>query len=141
MSKKFIYLEHPADIKIQSFGKNLSELFVNSALGMMDFLFGEINFTKTTIVRTDVINIEGEDLESLLVNWLAELLYLSAVHKCFYCKFQIENFSAESNNFQIIARVDAVAAKAKDDIKAVTYHEVTIQKTIHGFTAAVVYDI
>lgn len=141
MSKKFIYLEHPADIKIKSFGKDLVELFINSAFGMMDFLYGKIDFKNIFATQNDIVNVTAEDLESLLVNWLAELLYLSAINKCFYFNYKIEKIFIESNNLQIIAKVSGIKAKAKDDIKAVTYHELTIQKTQEGYFATVVYDI
>jgi len=132
--KKYKFLDHPADIKIQSFGKDLAELFTNSALGMMAFLY-ETDDVKIT--RTDHIEIEADNLESLLIDWLSEILYLSDTHYRNYCDYKI-TFIDEK---KIIAEVGSGEAVAKNDIKAVTYHDLKIEKKDHEWVATVVYDI
>jgi len=36
----FEFLDHPGDLKLRAWGRNLEELFANAATGMMTFLFG-----------------------------------------------------------------------------------------------------
>jgi SHS2 domain-containing protein len=134
MSIRYQFLDHPADIKIRSFGKDLPELFANSALGMTAYLYGEKDIALT---NEESIVVEAENLESLLVNWLAEILYLSAVNKRAYLKYNIQ----ELTRTKISAKISSGKTIAKDEIKAVTYHELTITETKNGWEATVVYDI
>jgi SHS2 domain-containing protein len=132
--KTYEFLEHPGDIKIRSYGQSLPELFINTALGMMNFLYGQ---QKTNLTHSERITIKAGDLESLLVDWLSEILWLSDTNHRLYTHYKIIEFDEN----KIVADVDSGQAKAKEDIKAVTYHELNINKTTDGWTATVVYDI
>ncbi|MFC1721985.1 archease [Patescibacteria group bacterium] len=132
--KKFEFLEHPADIKIRSYGRDLPELFVNSALGMISFLYAK---PERKTERTDKIRLKAPDVETLLVEWLSEILTLSDTNDLAYADYNL----AELNEKEIIGEVGAKQAKAKDDIKAVTYSELEIRETKEGYEATVVYDI
>lgn len=69
---KFKFLEHTADVKFQAYGKSLEEAFENSALAMFNAMYdGKVN----TKIRKK-IKVEGKDMESLLYNFLEELLFL-----------------------------------------------------------------
>ena len=132
--KKYEFLEHPSELKIRSFGKDLSEVFVNSALAMMEFLFGKV--AKDNI-QHERLQIEADNLESLLVDWLADILYLSSSKKRIYLDYKVLEFSDN----KIVANIGSQKALAKDDIKAVTYHELSISKQNGLWQATVVYDI
>jgi len=132
--EKYEFLEHPADLKIRSFGKDLPELFVNSVLGMMDFLYGKV---EKNYIQTERVEVAADNLESLLVDWLAEILYLSDTNKRAYLDYKILEFTKT----KIVADIGSQMATAKDDIKAVTYHELAIVQQPKGWEATVVYDI
>ncbi|MEK6820605.1 MAG: archease, partial [Nanoarchaeota archaeon] len=70
---KFKFLEHTADMKFQAFGKSLEEAFVNSALAMKEAISGKIR-VKSRIKKK--IMVKGKDKESLLYNFLEEILFL-----------------------------------------------------------------
>lgn len=131
---KYQFLEHPAELKIRSSGKNLPELFINSALGMMSYIYNDLpkkagDFNK--------IEIQSQNLEALLIDWLSEILCLSDTNKRAYVYFKIIELTPN----KIIAEVGSVKAEAQDDIKAVTYHELAIIKKNDFWEATVVYDI
>lgn len=133
--KKFEFLDHPAELKIRSFGKDLPELFINTALGMMEYLYGKI---ETCVpAKTESVTVEAHDLESLLVDWLAEILWLSDTNKRAYVSYYIKHLT----KLEIISEVGSIKAKPINDIKAVTYHELAIIKDNNGWQATVVYDI
>ena len=134
--KKYEWLEHPADIKIRSFGKSLPELFSNSALGMMAFLYGK-DIEKIEVTEVKKIEIQADDLESLLVDWLSELLYLSNTTYRAYTKYDFKKL----NKKELLAEVSSARAEAQDDIKAVTYHDLSIKKNKAVYEAVIVYDI
>ena len=131
--KKYEYLEHPADLKICAYGKTLPELFINAALAMTNFLF-EVKETK--IQKTKTVQMEADNLEDLLINWLAEILYLSDTNHQACVEFKIKTFDEK----KIVAEVGMISAEAKDDIKAVTYSELNINKIDEGWKAIFVCD-
>lgn len=134
--KKYEMLEHTADIKIRSYSQDLQELFKNSALGMMDFIFGE-GFEQKNIEETDVVEIKADDIEALLVEFLSELNFLINTNYRAYIDFEFEEFE----DTHLKAKVWSCPAQAKEYIKAVTYHELKIERTDEGWQATIIYDI
>jgi SHS2 domain-containing protein len=67
------YLSHTADIKFQAFGETLEKAFESAALALKEVISGKIN-VKGKITKK--INVEGNDRESLLYNFLEEILFL-----------------------------------------------------------------
>jgi SHS2 domain-containing protein len=66
-------LDHTADIGIEVHGSNLSDLFSQAALALVDLLTDRALLTGAT---EKIVRIEGADLEDLWVNYLREILYL-----------------------------------------------------------------
>lgn len=134
---KYEILEHTADLKIKSYGDDLPELFANSALAMTEFIFGK-EVSDEEVVETEIIEVEAYDIESLLVNWLSEILFLSATKYRAYIIYGIKEFA----NKKIVAKVGSREAIAKEDIKAVTFNDLKIEQERDGvWSAMVVYDI
>lgn len=131
---KYQFLEHPAELKIRSQGKDLPELFINSTLGMMAYIYDNL---PTEVNNISKIEIQAQNLEMLLVDWLSEILYLSDTNKQAYIHFKIIEFTPN----KIIAEVGSAKAIPQDDIKAVTYNELDIAKKDAHWEAIVVYDI
>ena len=73
MSRRdFETLEHPADIGFRAFGDTLPDLFVNSALAMLSIA----DDPAAAEAREQYpIAVESGDRESLMVDWLSEVLY------------------------------------------------------------------
>jgi len=73
MEQGFEILEHTADIGIVARGKNLAEVFAQAAKGMFS-LITDLNTVEERVERR--VKVEAPDIESLLVAWLNELVYL-----------------------------------------------------------------
>src|ERR1019366_8109124 len=71
MPPRFEILEHPADVGFRAHGATLEELFANAALALIS-IAGEINAIEDRERRK--IEATGEDTESLLYAWLAEIV-------------------------------------------------------------------
>ena len=134
--EKFKFLEHTADIKFRAFGKNQNELFENCALAVSEIISRE-NKIKTNIKKK--ISVEGRDKESLLYNFIEELLYLLEVGDFITAKAEVKI----SNK---ILKAELFGDKASnypdlDHIKSPTYHEMYIKKTKKDWEAQVVVDV
>lgn len=134
--KQFEMLEHTGDIKIRVFGKDQKELFMNAAQAMMSFLYGEKKY-QCDSPEIQPIELLTSDQESLLVDWLSELLYLSDTKKKTSVKFNIK----EITTTHIKAEVHLCSAEQQDDIKAVTYNQLEIKQRNDHWEAVVVFDI
>ena len=134
--KKYINLEHTADLKIRAFGKTKEEVFVNMAIGMFDNISNEKDMLKDQPV-IHKIKIKSEDLESLLVNFLSELITLGDIHNEVYT-----DYGLQITDDVLIADVKGFRIKKlKLEIKAVTYNDLIIKKLKDKWIAEVVFDI
>jgi len=140
-NKKFIFLEHTADIKFQSFGKTLNEAFENSALAMFSAMYdGRV---KAAIKKS--IKVKGKDNESLLYNFLEELLFLLDSENFFLSRIKVK---IDEKNFKLEAEAEGDGAgkyPVHIDVKAVTYNQMFVkhEKTGKGerFICQVVVDV
>ena len=73
VSEPFEILEHTADIGFRAWGARPAELFQNAARAMMAIAAE----TDSIDEREELpVELKAEDYESLMVDWLSEVLYL-----------------------------------------------------------------
>jgi SHS2 domain-containing protein len=134
--KKYEILEHKADLQIRAFAKTKKELFLNMLLGMTESQKPEIKEKQKT--RRE-IKIKSLDLETLLVDFLSEILYLTQVNKETYKDVKFKKFTnveleTELRGFKV--------ERFGEDIKGVTYHDLDIhQRKDKQWEATVLFDI
>jgi SHS2 domain-containing protein len=141
--KQYEYLEHTADIKFRAYGRTLEEVFENSALAMFNVI---INTEKVSGNTPKEIYLRSPDLESLLVDWLSELLYVFEVDEIVFREFRVEKISEEDGEYSITAKALGEefypeSHPFETEIKAVTYNQLEIRKTDEGWKAQIVVDI
>jgi len=135
---KYKYLSHTVDAKFVAFGKDLEEVFRNSALAMFNIL-GKTE--KVEVTKTKKIKINAKNLEALLYDFLEELLFLLETEDMFI--YDIKKIEI-NEKFELTAIVEGdklINYELSGDIKAVTYNDMSINKTNKGYEATVVVDI
>lgn len=135
---KFKYLPHTADAKFKAFGKDIDEVFVNSALAMFNIL-GDT--TDVKITKKIEVELKGKNYENLLYIFLEELLFLLETENIFLSKI---NDLKIDEKFSLSCTVEGDNLQnydLKGDIKAVTYSDMKIEKVNKGYEAVVVVDI
>ena len=141
---KFRFLEHMADVYIAAYGRSLNEAFENAALAMFETM------TNTVDVKCkfeEEIEVWGEDEESLLYNWLEELLVRFELKNMLYSKFKVLSIEKkEDGRLKLKAKIcgeqfDPEKHKQKVGIKAVTYHRMEIVKKPERTTVKFILDI
>ena len=137
-------LPHIADVRVQAFGKTKEELFLNAMKGMNAVLKPKIKDKKQKIKNK--IKIESLDLNALLVDFLSEVLYLIQTNKEIYNKIKFTKFSDPSNSSgQAELEGELTGNKVSEfgeDIKAVTYHGLKIEKNKKGlYQTTILLDI
>lgn len=139
MPKPYELLEHTADIAIRVTGSDLAEVFRKTAAAIFDIMAEEKGSSGTPPESVEIKQSAG-DLQELFVNWLNELLSLSAASEVIFYDFKIEKLEATS----IIST--AVGRSMKDykvniEIKAATYHQLKLEKSGAGWQAEVIFDV
>lgn len=131
----FEEIEHTADRAFRVTGGDLADLLENAARAMQS-LDGPRAAGEPSATRE--IEVEGVDRESLLVNWLNEILYLEQAHQLVCEGFRID----EVNNHHLRARVETREFdRSYTNIKAVTFHNLKIRQTSEGLEAEIVLDV
>jgi SHS2 domain-containing protein len=138
MDKEFEILEHTADVGIIAYGSSMKEAFTNASKGMFSLITELENIEETE--QRDV-NLTSSDQESLLVEWLNELIYLFDVENIIFKRFDITHLSDTKLEARIYGeKVDISKHELKVGIKATTYHMLRIDKS-DGCRVQVLFDI
>lgn len=136
---KYILIDHTADIGIDVFGATLQELFANAAFALFDII---TDLSKVEGKAEYKISISGIDKEQLLVNWLSELLYLHDVKNLLFKDFYVIDMKDNQLNASTRGEVFTEGKHViKTEIKAVTYHCLSIVQEDHQWKARVIFDI
>jgi len=138
MDKEFEILEHTADVGIAAYGKDIKEAFASAAKGMFS-LITELDDVEETEQKD--IELTAPDLESLLVGWLNELIYLFDVENIIFKRIDVIHLSStslEARGYGTI--VDITRHKIKMGIKAATYHMLEVSEC-NGSRVQVLFDI
>jgi SHS2 domain-containing protein len=132
--RRFEEIEHTADWAFRAYGRDQKELFENAAFAL--FALEGTPGGPSTVTRQ--VNVHGIDYESLLVNWLSELIFLQETRGETYSRFKIEVLTPTELSATIhVAR----SGPLNKFIKAVTYHDLRIEETGEGWQATVVVDV
>lgn len=126
MNQGFEMLPDTADIRLRVWGKTLKDLFRNALRGTAFYLRPEIlDEEKKAKKEKQEIKVEAVDINSLLIEFLSEVIALADTHSMV---FSNASFTKFGENF-LEGGLWGVRADGFDkDIKAISYHEVDIKK-------------
>ncbi len=135
----FETFDHTADIGIIARGVDPAEAFANAAKAMFSLM---VDLERVEPREERRIEVEADDRESLLVDWLAELLYVSEVDNLVFSHFEV----AEISDKRIVAwaygePLDLERHNPKLMVKAVTRHMLQVAHAEGVWQARVILDI
>lgn len=138
--KDYEIIEHTADIGIRVRADDLKELFQKAARAMFEIIAEENLPSGPRSARNVTIRQKAEDLEELFVNWLNELLSLSAAKEMIFSDFKIGKL--DNNHLQAIATGQEIKNyRVNTEIKAATYCGLKLEETKSGWQAEVIFDV
>ncbi len=140
MAERFEFFEHTADIGAHIYGATLPELFRNAAVALFNVL-GTLQ--KSGVVSPKLMNLHADSLEDLLHDWLAELLYEVEAHHLLYDQIEIQNLTASDLAAALRGGpIDFSRSQTNEEIKAVTYHQLSVAQLPDGsWRATVIFDV
>lgn len=136
---EFEYLEHTADVKFKAYGKTLEEAFCNALRASMNVI---VDIQKVKGKQHKEVSIESRNLESLLYDFIEELLFLFDTEGFIACDTKdIKITEDEKFHIKAVLSGDPIGDhELHGDVKAVTYNDMEIKKD-EGYELTVVLDI
>ncbi|MBI5464804.1 MAG: archease [Ignavibacteriales bacterium] len=139
MNSGFRILEHPADVGIEATGKSMREVFELAAMGLMSLI---VEPSGVQGVEQRTIHIHASDRENLLVRWLSEILFLFDGEHFLTTQAAVNDLSETALTAVLVGeRLNPDKHRLHKDVKAATYHQLSIKQEADGWTARVFFDI
>jgi SHS2 domain-containing protein len=134
---RFEILEHTADIGVRAEGTTLEECFRQATLGLLE-ISGAHRSGKG---EKQVIEVQADDLGALLVYWLEEVLYLQDTTDSVVTDVTVAEVGTGRavGSLTIAPRGNEVLEGTA--VKAITYHQLAVERTADGWAATVFFDI
>jgi len=139
LRRTFTVIAHTADVAVEVYGRDIRELFINAAHALNAILFDSFHPDGDTLRE---VTLDSADDDTLLVDWLNELIYLFDAERLAFARFDIVTHSPGRLVVRCGGRVidDTCHAQVRE-VKAATYHGVHIDATGNGLTATVIFDV
>lgn len=135
----FRILDHPADLGIEARGSTLAKAFENAASCLVSIILDPATVEKH---EERSLHLTASDPEQLLVKWLEEILYLYDGAQFVVREAEVLQLSpgelkgvVRGERFSIGKHVTRL------DVKAITYHQLSIRETPDGAVVTVFLDI
>jgi len=131
--EKYESIDHTADLGIKIRGTSLEQLAMFDIMAELD---------KVNAKQFLEIEIQGEGMEELLIDWLRNLLYKFNGEEYLLKDFVVKEISEKNLRAKVGGeKLDLSRHSLKREIKAVTYHELEVKRTPEGWEAQVIFDI
>jgi SHS2 domain-containing protein len=139
MTLPYKTFDHTADLGVEISGADPYQLFANAGETLFHLISGSSAVEENVALP---VAVEGCGYEDLMINWLRELLYLHQVKEYLLSTFIIHH--VDDSVLKATVRGELFDARRHEllrEIKAVTYHQLSVKPEQAGWTARIVFDI
>lgn len=138
-SRPYRWLNHTADIRVRVTGRTLRDLFCHAALALTDALTDP---KKVKGVERRRLRRQAPDREGLLVVLLRELLFLFETRAFLTRRVVIERLGDTMLvGWAVGERMDPSRHRLKTELKAVTYHGLSIRRGRGRWVTEIIFDV
>ncbi len=135
--REFRILEHTADVGFEAFGTSCQDVFRNAGRALMSLI---IDLDSVRPQKRVALEARAPEPQSLLVNWLSEILYLQDTEGWLFRDFEIDGVLDQSVcGAGRGERFERGRHRLKLLVKAITYHQLALEETSEGLWRAQVY--
>ena len=131
--------EHTADFGIRARADSVDELFADAARGLFSLMVTNLDQVRT--VEDIAFQLDGDDREELLHDWLAELLYTFSARRLVLAKFDVRIGSDGISATAWGEPLDLSRHEIDVEVKAITWHALKVELTAEGWLAEVIVDV
>lgn len=135
----FRTIDHSADVAVEIEGDTIEELFIE---GMCALSSIAVKCSEKKIDEDIEVEVEGIDMEDLFVRWLNEGIYLIYVKKLLPVKISHVRIKSLKIFASLgVKRIVQNRERYLMELKAATYHGLSLEKVNRGYRIKVVFDI
>jgi SHS2 domain-containing protein len=140
--RRYVFVEHTADVAVEITGDSLEELF----LAAFDGWKQTVSFSNWEIGEKKKINISADSNEELLVEFLNEINYLLLTKKWGTERIEELKIVRNKNSFYLNTflngrEIDLSKTPIKEEIKAVTYGGLKIKSEGGKYSTRLIFDV
>jgi len=133
----FEEISHTADVKIRARALTLDALFTEAFLALMQVVYG----TDRNVGIIKEIRIESDDIESLLCDFLSEVLFIAEVEGLVFSRADITIDGMHLTAVLNGESFDPVRHSSGTEVKGISYSGLVIQKDANGYMLDILFDV
>jgi len=139
MEAGYRILEHPADLGLEAWGETLSDVFRQSVLGLVSVIVDPSTVNRVT---QRPVELQASDPEHLLVRLLSEVLYCLDAERFVATQLVIDEMKGTGLKGALVGEsLDPARHVLSLDVKAITYHQLSVTEKGRVVRAKVFVDI
>ena len=130
-----------SDVTFHAWGRSLEELFTAAADATLNVMVRSLDSVRPLEMRS--VSVEADALDLLLMRFLNELVYRKDVEELLLRATEVR-VETERNRVQAVLTGERIDPKRHDlvaDVKAVTLHDLRVERTETGWDAHVTLDV
>jgi SHS2 domain-containing protein len=131
--------DHTADLGLRIRAADLDTLFVEAAQCLFSAVVEDLA-TVRPLHKVDV-QLPADDIELLLFDWLRQLLYHLDAEHLLFGKFEVHITEAGVSASAWGEPLDRARHNLEHEVKAITYHGLSVEKVGSEWLAEVIVDI
>jgi SHS2 domain-containing protein len=130
--------DHTADIVLHAHSSDVSDLFAEAAKGLFEVM-SDVSDAGGSYRRE--VRVEADSLENLMHDWLSELLFLHDTEDVLLGGFDVEVDGTALRADVRGEKTDPEKHVLKAEVKAVTYHMLSVRQEEGTWHATVLFDL
>lgn len=130
-------IPHTADVKIRARGSTLADLFSDLCNALMQVMYGP----SRGITLSKEISLSSQDTESLLLDFLSEVLFISEVEGIVFATATVD---IDHQNLHAVLKgepFDITKHSGGTGVKGISYTGLSISHDANGYMAEVIFDV
>jgi SHS2 domain-containing protein len=131
--------EHTSDLGLRVKAPALDALFREAAAGLFSMIVEE--WRPGGVTRKFEFNLRADSNDTLLFDWLSELLYTFHTEHALLSEFEVKVEGGTLEARVIGTPLDHAVHHLLHEVKAITYHGLRVEQAHGGWLAEVIVDI
>jgi SHS2 domain-containing protein len=133
----FEEISHTADVKIRARAQTPDALFSESFLALMQTVYGTDRNGKIPLE----IRIDSDTIESLLCDFLSEVLFIAEVKGLVFSRADITITGMHLTAILYGESFDPLRHSSGTEVKGISYSGLIIQKDANGYMLDILFDV
>jgi SHS2 domain-containing protein len=140
--KRYEFVEHTADIAVRLYGGSLKELLISAALALSAAMVSKRKNRQGAVLIEKTIAVKAECMEELLKFWLDELFYYFSTKG--FVLDRIKSLECSQHALRAAVLLDEFDLEHYEfinEVKAVTFGDLKVEKVGKRWRAKVIFDV